>query len=143
LLPEIVTAGTELGMVRSELAAEVGGDAIRVVMPATHDTGSAVAGAPIENGWAYISSGTWSLVGVERDEVLINREVAHYNFTNEGGAFGSIRFLKNVMGLWILESCRREWEQQGLPVDYENLLAEVAQLGQVRPLIFPDDPRLL
>src|SRR5438034_611421 len=106
-------------------------------------TGSAIAGAPIEDGWAYISSGTWSLVGVERDEVLINQDVARLNFTNEGGAFGSIRFLKNVMGLWILESCRREWEQQGLAVEYDNLLAEVEKLGQVGPLIFPDDPRLL
>ena len=143
LLPEIVSAGTELGVVRPEVAAEIGGEAVRVVAPATHDTGSAVAGAPIEEGWAYISSGTWSLVGVERDEVLINHDVARLNFTNEGGAFGSIRFLKNVMGLWLLESCRREWEQQGLSVDYENLLAEVEKLGQVGPLIFPDDPRLL
>src|SRR5438132_5943032 len=143
LLPEIVAAGTELGVVRPEVAAELGGEAVRVVAPATHDTGSAVAGAPIEDGWAYISSGTWSLVGVERDEILINHDVARLNFTNEGGAFGSIRFLKNVMGLWIFESCRREWEQQGLAVEYDNLLAEVEKLGQVGPLIFPDDPRLL
>src|SRR5207244_11749124 len=67
LLPEIVSAGTELGVVRPEVAVEVEGEAVRVVAPATHDTGSAVAGAPIEDGWAYISSGTWSLVGVERD----------------------------------------------------------------------------
>ena len=143
LLPEIVSAGTELGVVHPEVAAELGGEAVRVVAPATHDTGSAVAGAPIEDGWAYISSGTWSLVGVERDEVLINQDVARLNFTNEGGAFGSIRFLKNVIGLWILESCRREWEQQGLAVEYDNLLAEVEKLGHVGPLIFPDDPRLL
>ena len=143
LLPEIVSAGTELGVIRAEVAAELGGEGVRVVAPATHDTGSAIAGAPIEAGWAYISSGTWSLVGVERDSVLINCEVARHNFTNEGGAFGSTRFLKNVMGLWILESCRREWEQQGMPVDYENLLAEVEKRGQVGPLIFPDDPRLL
>ncbi len=143
LLPEIVSAGTELGVVRLEVAAQLRGEAVRVVAPATHDTGSAVAGAPIEDGWAYISSGTWSLVGVERDEVLINQDVARLNFTNEGGAFGSIRFLKNVIGLWILESCRREWEQQGLAVEYDNLLAEVEKLGQVGPLIFPDDPRLL
>jgi rhamnulokinase len=143
LLPEIISAGTELGVVRPEVAAEIGGEPIRVVAPATHDTGSAVAGAPIEEGWAYISSGTWSLVGVERDEVLINHNVARLNFTNEGGAFGSIRFLKNVMGLWLLDSCRREWEQQELSVDHENLLAEVEKLGQVGPLIFPDDPRLL
>src|SRR5436853_5614290 len=143
LLPEIVSAGTELGVVGPEVAAEIGGDAVRVVAPATHDTGSAGAGAPIKEGWAYISSGTWSLVGVERDEVLITHDVARLNFTNEGGAFGSIRFLKNVMGLWILESCRREWDQQGLAVDHENLLTEVEKLGQVGPLIFPDDPRLL
>jgi len=143
LLPEIVSAGTELGVVRPEVAVEVEGEAVRVVAPATHDTGSAVAGAPIEDGWAYISSGTWSLVGVERDSVRINCEVRRHNFTNEGGAFGSIRFLKNVMGLWILESCRREWHQQGLAVDYETLLAEVEKLGPVGPLIFPDDPRLL
>src|SRR5437016_9064527 len=143
LLPEIVSAGTELGVVRPEVAAQLGGEAVRVVAPATHDTGTAVAGAPIKDGWAYISSGTWSLVGVERDEVLITHDVARLNFTNEGGAFGSIRFLKNVMGLWILESCRREWEQQGLAVEYDNLLAEVEKLGQVGPLIFPDDPRLL
>src|SRR5437762_2075767 len=72
LLPEIVSAGTELGVVRRKVAAQLGGEAVRVVAPATHDTGSAVAGAPIEDAWAYISSGTWSLVGVERDEVLIN-----------------------------------------------------------------------
>src|SRR2546429_2461215 len=142
LLPEIVSAGPELGVVGPEVAAELGGEAVRVVAPATHDTGSAVAGAPIKDGWAYISSGTWSLVGVERDEGLINQDVARLNFTNEGGAFGSIRFLKNVMGLWILESCRREWEQLRLAVQYDNLLAEVAKLGQAGPLIFPDDSRL-
>ena len=74
---------------------------------------------------------------------MARKALTRLNFTNEGGAFGSIRFLKNVMGLWILESCRREWEQQGLAVEYDNLLAEVEKLGQVGPLIFPDDPRLL
>src|SRR5262249_50417305 len=88
-----------------------------VVAPATHDTGSAVVGAPLEDGRAFISSGTWSLVGVELNRTLINPEVARHNFTNEGGAFGSTRFLKNVMGLWILESCRREWREGGGAVD--------------------------
>ena len=98
---------------------------MRVIAPATHDTGSAVAGAPLKEGWAYISSGTWSLVGVERTDALINADVARHNFTNEGGAFGTIRFLKNVMGLWILESCRREWKTRGLDFDYDALLSEV------------------
>jgi rhamnulokinase len=142
LLPEIIAAGTEVGKIRAELADELGIDAIGVVAPATHDTGSAIAGAPIPEGWAYISSGTWSLVGVERDRVLINEDVARDNFTNEGGAFGTIRFLKNVMGLWILESCREDWKQQGVDVDYDVLLREVSAIEEPQGLIFPDDPRL-
>lgn len=137
LLPEIVPAGATVGPIRAEL----GINATPVVLPATHDTGSAIAGAPIREGWAYISSGTWSLVGVERDDVLINQEIARYNFTNEGGAFGTIRFLKNVMGLWILESCRKEWHARGAAVDYDALLAEVSTIEGYPALIFPDDPR--
>src|SRR5262249_28526802 len=107
LLPALVDSGTELEIVNDKLADEVGLGKVRVIAPATHDTGSAVAGTPLREGWAYISSGTWSLVGVERAEILINDDVARHNFTNEGGAFGTIRFLTNVMGLWILESCRK------------------------------------
>jgi rhamnulokinase len=102
---------------------------------------SAVAGTPLEDGWAYISSGTWSLVGIEMDAPLINREVASSNFANEGGAFGTIRFLKNVMGLWILESCRKEWSDRGVGADYESLLNEVASIEGCAAFIFPDDPR--
>jgi len=142
LLPEIVQAGSKAGVVRAELAAELGIDQVRVIAPATHDTGSAVAGAPIREGWAYISSGTWSLVGVERSEALINAEVARHNFTNEGGAFGTIRFLKNVMGLWILESCRKEWQQNEAAIDYDLLLRDVSAIkGYPTGLIFPDDQR--
>ena len=109
--------------------------------PATHDTGSAVGRYSAQKGWAYISSGTWSLVGVEREGVLINEEVAQNNFTNEGGAFGTIRFLKNVMGLWILESCRKEWKEHGVTVDYDVLLGQVAALEDYPGFIFPDDQR--
>jgi rhamnulokinase len=143
LLPQIVAAGSEVGLLRSELATELNIAPVPVVAPATHDTGSAVAGAPIEDAWAYISSGTWSLVGVERSEALINAEVARQNFTNEGGVFGTFRFLKNVMGLWILESCRKEWQQKGVAVDYDVLLQDVAMLEDYSALIFPDDQRLL
>src|SRR2546429_2989418 len=143
LLPEVVPSGAEVGSLRAEIAEEMGMGAVRVVAPATHDTGSAVVGAPIETGWAYISSGTWSLVGIERDDVLINDDVARQNFTNEGGAFGTIRFLKNVMGLWILESCRKEWQQRGVVVDYNELLRDVAAIGNPGALIFPDDERFL
>jgi rhamnulokinase len=141
LLTEVVPTGTDLGLMKPALANELGLEGVRVVTPATHDTGSAVAGAPLRDGWAYISSGTWSLVGIERDRVLIDSEVERLNFTNEGGAFGTIRFLKNVMGLWILESCRREWEQSGLAVDYDNLLTQVGLINDAGPQIFPDDPR--
>jgi len=141
LLTEIVPAGTDLGPLAEDVAEGLGLPDVRVVAPATHDTGSAVAGAPLEDGWAYISSGTWSLEGVERDSTLINPDVARHNFSNEGGAFGTIRFLKNVMGLWILESCRKEWQRQGRDVGYENLLREVAAIEGAPALIFPDDPR--
>jgi len=143
LLAEIVPAGAELGNLSPPLAAELGLDGVRVVTPATHDTGSAVAGAPLEAGWAYISSGTWSLVGVERDSVLINPAVAKHNFTNEGGAFGTIRFLKNVMGLWILESCRKEWQARGVNVDYDEMLRQIETRSDLSGLIFPDDDRFL
>ncbi|MDX2030609.1 MAG: rhamnulokinase family protein, partial [Blastocatellia bacterium] len=142
LFTEIVPAGTELGPLRAELAAELDLPRARVVLPATHDTGSAVAGAPLRDGWAYISSGTWSLVGIERDRALIDARTAEHNFTNEGGAFGTIRFLKNVMGLWILESCRKEWQARGIPADYDALLRDAAANETFPALLYPDDPRL-
>ena len=142
LLPEIVASGADLGPVSADVAARLGLSGVRVVAPATHDTGSAVAGAPLQDGWAYISSGTWSLVGVERAETLVNAEVARENFTNEGGAYGTIRFLKNVMGLWLLESCRKEWASQNRDVAYATLLDQVAKLPLEGPVVCPDDQRL-
>jgi rhamnulokinase len=142
LLPDIVSAGTDLGPLRPELASELELHGVRVITPATHDTGSAVAGAPLDEGWAYISSGTWSLVGIERTDALINSTVAHHNYTNEGGAHGTIRFLKNVMGLWVLESCRREWQTRGLAADYDALLSDVKAQSDFPALIYPDDARL-
>ncbi|HUG52707.1 MAG TPA: rhamnulokinase family protein [Vicinamibacteria bacterium] len=143
LLGDIVSAGTDLGPLRRERAEGLKLEGVHVVAPATHDTGSAVAGAPLAEGWAYVSSGTWSLVGVEREAPLVSAEVARANFTNEGGAFGTIRFLKNVMGLWILERCRKEWEEAGLTTSYDRLLAAVAALDRSPGLVFPDDTRLL
>jgi rhamnulokinase len=142
LLPEIVPAGADLGPLAPAVADELGLEGVRVVAPATHDTGSAVAGAPLEEGWAYISSGTWSLVGVERAEPLLSAEVARHNFTNEGGAFGTVRFLKNVMGLWLFESCRAEWGARAFDVDYDELLGRVDAVEGHPGFIFPDDPRL-
>jgi rhamnulokinase len=142
LLPDIVPAGTDLGPLAPALVDELGLEGVRVVAPATHDTGSAVAGAPLEEGWAYVSSGTWSLVGVERRAPLVSAEVARHNFTNEGGAYGTVRFLKNVMGLWVFESCRAEWAARGREVEYEDLLRRAGEIEGHPGFIFPDDARL-
>ena len=143
LLCEVVPSGTSLGPLLPGVAAETSLRGVELVAPAAHDTGSAVAGAPLQQGWAYISSGTWSLAGVERSGVLINDEVARHNFTNEGGVYGTNRFLKNVMGLWILESCRREWIERGASVDYDDLLQRAGAVEGEPGLIYPDDPRFL
>jgi rhamnulokinase len=143
LLPKIVPAGTELGVLTADVSKEVELPGVRVIAPATHDTASAIAGAPLGKNWAYISSGTWSLIGVENSDVLINDEVARHNFTNEGGAYRTTRFLKNVMGLWIFESCRREWEANGANVDYDIILSEVCDTRGFTAFIFPDDERFL
>jgi rhamnulokinase len=140
-MPEVISAGEVVGPLRLPEAEGVGLANTQVLAPATHDTGSAVVGTPLEEGWAFISSGTWSLVGVERDSVLIDSRVFAHNFTNEGGAFGTIRFLKNVMGLWILESCRREWRQRGVNADYDTLFARLREIDEYPALIFPDDER--
>ena len=143
ILPEIVPPGTHLGSLRPALQRGLEAPALRVIAPATHDTGSAVAGTPLQPGWAYVSSGTWSLVGIEREGALVNDDVARANFTNEGGAYGTVRFLKNVMGLWILESCRKEWADRGQAADYSELLAQVAAVPGFCGFVFPDHPRFL
>lgn len=143
LLPPLLQPGTDLGPLEASLARRAGLANTRVVLPATHDTASAVVGTPLSPGWAYISSGTWSLVGVERPEALTDPAVAAANVTNEGGAFGTVRLLKNVMGLWILEQCRREWAAAGRDVSIAQLTSAVASLEAPLVLIDPDDPRLL
>lgn len=141
LMPEPVAPGTPLGELRPSLQKELGLGPIRVLAPATHDTGSAVAGCPLGPGWAYISSGTWSLVGVELPAPLVNDDVARANFTNEGGVCGTIRFLKNVMGLWILDSCRHEWAERRLSTDLDELLPAAAAIERPPGLVYPDHPR--
>ncbi len=138
----IVNPGTVLGPLRPSIAADTGIYPAQVIAPATHDTGSAIAAVPAASSpvatggpegtsapqWAYISSGTWSLMGAELPAPLINEKALEYNFTNEGGVGGTIRFLKNIMGLWLVQECRRTWERAGKPYSYEDLtrLAEAA-----------------
>src|SRR5215469_3388108 len=143
MLPQVLDAGTALGEVLSEWRGDLG--AAQVVAPATHDTGSAIVAIPVQpsDGWGYISSGTWSLVGVELQRPIMTRETLTANFTNEGGVFGTTRFLKNVMGLWLLQECRRSFARAGHAVDYETLLADVDAVQAFAALIDPDDPRFL
>ena len=142
LMPDIVPAGSALGPLRPELGGAPGEAPVMVVAPGTHDTASAVAGTPLSPGWAFISSGTWSLVGVERREPLLSEAAARASLTNEAGVFGSVRLLANVMGLWLLESCRREWDAEGTGQDLASLLAAAAREQESPGVIFPDDRRL-
>ena len=143
MLPSVVEAGTMLGEVLPELRDDLG--AVRVIAPATHDTGSAVAATPVSlpGGWGYISSGTWSLVGVELQQPIMTEAALAANCTNEGGVFGTTRFLKNVMGLWLLQECQRRWARDGHVTDYDTLLADVDGVPAFAALIDPDDPRFL
>jgi rhamnulokinase len=126
ILPDIIPAGSDLGRLKPEISAEIGLNEARVIATASHDTASAIAAAPMSSECAYISSGTWSLIGVENKSALINDEVERQNFTNEGGVYGTTRFLKNVMGLWIFESCRREWRDRDIDVEYDVIVDEVS-----------------
>lgn len=128
-LPELTDPGMELGPVLPYLADQCGLPQDTVVYATgSHDTASAVAAVPAspKENWCYISSGTWSLMGVEIDEPIINEESLEANFTNESGVGGKIRFLKNIPGLWVLEECRRAWAKDGLDISYEQLMAEAA-----------------
>jgi rhamnulokinase len=142
LMPPIVQPGSALGTLRGNMQRASSLGHIAVLAPATHDTASAVVGAPLGAAAAFISSGTWSLVGVERGAPVLSEEAARANVTNEGGAFGTVRLLKNVMGLWILESCRREWGAAG-GHDYAELLADVAAFPGFAGVVYPDDLRYL
>lgn len=147
LFPEIVTPGTKLGTLREEVANLTGLKRIDVVTPATHDTGSAVVAVPTEHtgsaNWAYISSGTWSLIGVEVQQAILTDEALAQNVTNEGGVDGTYRLLKNVMGLWLVQECRRMFELQGNPFDYTQLTHLATQTPAFRSLVNPNDPEFL
>src|ERR687895_197482 len=121
LFAPIISPGTELGPVLPEVAEEIGAGP-QVFAVASHDTASAVVAVPAKSDdFAYISSGTWSLVGVEARSPVVTQEAMEANFTNEGGFAGTTRFLKNVMGLWLLQECRRQWAREGHEYSYEEL----------------------
>jgi len=142
---KIVPSGTMLGPLTPEVAAETGLKETQVVATCSHDTGAAVAAVPASEmpDWAFLSSGTWSLIGVELNAPLINDAARELNFTNEGGFGGTTRFLKNIVGLWILQECRREWERAGKTFSYAELNALAAEAVPLQTLIDPEDPRFL
>jgi rhamnulokinase len=144
MLGTIVQPGAVLGPLRFSVATDTGIVPIPVVAPATHDTGSAIAAVPASSkSWAYISSGTWSLMGVELAEPLVNDATLAANFTNEGGVAGTTRLLKNIMGLWLVQECRRTWEKAGNTYSYEQLTKLAEDAPPFVNLIDPDDPRFM
>jgi rhamnulokinase len=139
MLGTIVQPGTVLGPLRTTVATDTGLTPIPVIAPGTHDTASAFAAVPAGTGpWACISSGTWSLMGAEIPGPLVNDQAAKYNFTNEGGVGGTIRFLKNIMGLWLVQECRRVWERAGKTYSYEELVRQAEAAPPFVSLVDPD-----
>lgn len=139
LLAPIVEPGSILGELRPELAAGSALVRTRVIAPACHDTGSAIAAITARDGTAFLSSGTWSLVGAEIDAPVITEEALRLNFTNEGGVNGTTRLLKNVMGLWMLRRCRESWAADGREYDYRELMALASREIPFQHLVDPDD----
>ncbi len=141
VLPSTINPGKMISPLGRAVQQEVGLDSVPVWSVASHDTASAVVAVPAEGeNWAFLSSGTWSLIGVEIDSPIINENSRRFNLTNEGGAFGKIRLLKNVMGLWIIQRCRDVWmEETGFPLSYEEL-SEEAEYQGVNYIIDVDAP---
>ena len=147
MLPEVVAPGTRLGGLRADVAQRTGLNHVEVIAPATHDTGSAVVAVPTQHtgrtNWAYLSSGTWSLLGLEVPSAILSAKALEYNVTNEGGVDGTYRLLKNIMGLWILQQCRRAFEAVGGISNYDQLVHAAREARPFLFLIDPDDPRFL
>jgi rhamnulokinase len=152
ILPDLIEPGTEVGPIRATVAAEVGlSRPLRLIAPGTHDTASAVAAVPAKTSaapgappdWAYLSSGTWSLLGVEVPRPVITADTLRDNFTNEGGVAGTTRLLKNIMGLWLVQECRRQWARAGRDWSYDELVSAAAAAPAFAALVDPDHPSFL
>jgi rhamnulokinase len=139
LFQEIVLPGTVIGSVADSIRLETASPDVPLVAVATHDTGSAVAAVPAGGEeWAYISSGTWSLMGVEIESPILTPEAMRHNFTNEGGVDGKIRFLKNIAGLWLVQECRRAWTAEGKDLTYDRIVELAENASPFRSLVDPD-----
>ena len=143
---EIVPSGTVLGPLQPEVAAKIGAPAsVQVIAGGSHDTAAAVAAVPVidEKPYLYLSSGTWSLLGIESEIPIISEKSLAYNFTNEGAVGGKVCFLKNIMGMWIQQECLRWWEAAGERVTFEDLDAETLKCAAFPSAIDPNDNRFL
>ena len=145
----IVEPGTVLGPLRPELAVETGLSGVRVVVPGTHDTASAVAAVPASEppsdrpDWCYVSLGTWALVGAELSRPLVTPACLERNFTNEAGIGGTTRLLKNICGLWLVQQCRASWQRSGKEWTWEQLTALAAEAPPLVTLLDPNHPSLV
>ncbi len=149
LFGPITSPGSSLGPLQASVAQSVGLAGVEVVIPATHDTASAVMAAPAASqpgdapDWCYISSGTWSLMGVEAPSPVVTPKCRELNFTNEGGVAGSTRLLKNIAGLWLVQECRRIWTQAGHEFGFDELVRRANAKAPLRHFVNPDDPRFV
>ena len=139
LVEEIILPGSVLGSLLPEVCAETGSGAVPCIAVASHDTASAIAAVPADEGtWAYISSGTWSLMGIESPQPQVSEESLARNFTNEGGVDGTTRFLKNIMGLWLIQECKRQWEAES-PLSWSDIVELSRSATPFVSLVDPDD----
>lgn len=144
IFPEVLLPGRIIGKLSSATLEETGANNTPVMAIASHDTASALAFvAEEEGGTAYISSGTWGMVGIDRNIPLLTEEARNYNFANEGGAFGAIRFLHNSVNLWLLQRCRRQWCNEGIADDWDSLSAAAAKAEPFIGFIDPQVPEFL
>lgn len=147
IFPRLVPPGTNLGRLRAGVGERAGVQQVNVVAPPAHDTASAVAGVPTRNtgksNWAYLSSGTWSLMGVEVNKPSLSARTLEMNLTNEGGVDGTYRLLKNIMGLWLVQQCKKAFESKGKRCDYPRLARAAAKGPPLRSLVNVDDARFL
>jgi rhamnulokinase len=125
VMPDVIGPGKVIGKLTKKIADEIGCGEIPVIAVGSHDTASAVAAVPADQKtkWAYLSSGTWSIIGIEMPKTIINDKTFTHQFTNEGGVEGTIRLLKNIMGLWLVQECRRQWQKEGEELSYAQLTA--------------------
>ena len=143
ILPDIVQPGTKVGVLKEEIAREAGLPQVPVIAVAGHDTASAIAAVPAADPhFAYLSSGTWSLMGIESPKPLISDETCKLNFTNEGGIEGTTRFLKNITGMWLLEQSRKIWASEGRNYNYAEIEKMANAAAGYTGIIDPDDPSL-